>query len=100
MKQYHGAEKIMQARCLFHVKAWICVAVVMLAGMSVQAGEYGEHGAKEPDAELLEFLADWETDDGQWVEPSSLENLKPEDVSRDKRESTPMQVTQEKQDEH
>jgi len=25
------------------------------------------------DIELFEFLADWETDDGQWVEPSAFE---------------------------
>ncbi|MCW8944639.1 MAG: hypothetical protein OQL27_07675 [Sedimenticola sp.] len=26
-----------------------------------------------PDAELLEFLADWETEDGQWIDPTTLE---------------------------
>jgi len=26
-----------------------------------------------PDAELLEFLADWESEDGQWIDPTTLE---------------------------
>lgn len=26
--------------------------------------------ALEPDLELLEFLGSWETDDGEWVDPS------------------------------
>lgn len=25
-----------------------------------------------PDLEMLEFLADWETDNGQWIDPAIL----------------------------
>ena len=27
-----------------------------------------------PSLELLEFLAEWETDDGQWLDPETLED--------------------------
>lgn len=31
-----------------------------------------------PDADLLEFLADWETSDGQWIDPTTLEQVMPQ----------------------
>ncbi len=30
---------------------------------------------KQPSLELLEFLADWETDDGQWIDPTGMDDL-------------------------
>jgi hypothetical protein len=48
-------------------KALLCVLALMLASFSVQAEEI------EADIDFFEFLAEWETDDGQWVEPSSLD---------------------------
>ena len=31
--------------------------------------------ADRPSLELLEFLGDWETDDGEWVDPEELEQI-------------------------
>ena len=31
--------------------------------------------AERPSLELLEFLGDWETDDGEWVDPEELEQI-------------------------
>ena len=28
-----------------------------------------------PSLELLEFLADWETEDGEWIDPEELEQI-------------------------
>ena len=28
-----------------------------------------------PSLELLEFLGDWETDDGEWIDPEELEQI-------------------------
>jgi hypothetical protein len=44
----------------------MCV-LVLLMSFPLQAEEAGA------DLDLFEFLADWEADDGQWVEPSSLD---------------------------
>ncbi|MDF1689235.1 MAG: hypothetical protein P1U35_06485 [Cycloclasticus sp.] len=29
-----------------------------------------------PDEDLLEFLADWETEQGKWIDPEDLANIK------------------------
>jgi len=42
--------------------------------------------------ELFEFIADWESDDGQWVEPSVFEQTKVKDVEAG---DLPMTTTQE-----
>jgi len=31
--------------------------------------------AERPSLELLEFLGDWETDDGEWIDPEELEQI-------------------------
>lgn len=35
------------------------------------------------DPELLEFLGDWETDEGEWVDPEQLEKEENEDEQND-----------------
>ncbi|MGE5625321.1 MAG: hypothetical protein ACM3ZT_07220 [Bacillota bacterium] len=37
------------------------------------------------DPDILEFLADWQGDDGQWVDPMTFERLDPVKPSRDPR---------------
>jgi len=49
------------------VKALIWIVAVMLINTTALADE------REPDAELLEFLADWDSGDGQWIAPFSFE---------------------------
>ena len=36
----------------------------------------------EPDMALLEFLGEWETDDGEWLDPTSLEDQIADDSGR------------------
>jgi hypothetical protein len=31
--------------------------------------------AERPTLEFLEFLGDWETDDGEWIDPEELEHI-------------------------
>lgn len=60
----------------------------LLAAMMIAGVGYGEEGtsaagaggqpadtAPEPSLELLEFLAEWEADDGSWVGPEFFEQL-------------------------
>ena len=35
----------------------------------------GETGAEEAPLELLEFLGEWETEDGRWIDPAELEEM-------------------------
>lgn len=55
---------------------------LLLLSTSVQAEEPSINAT---DIELFEFIADWETNDGQWVAPSNFEQAQirerePEDV--------------------
>lgn len=51
------------------------VGVLMLLALHVHA-ETGQAEMEElPSAELLEFLADWETEDSQWLDPLELESM-------------------------
>ncbi len=70
------------------------VTLMMLAIILISITARAE--ADAPDTELLEFLADWETTDGQWVDPSSLDDASSESI---KRKSDSTQTTQEEQDE-
>ncbi len=47
--------------------------VLTLCVFSVQAKALNEE--QEPDMELLEFLGEWETEDGEWLDPTSLEDI-------------------------
>lgn len=49
------------------------LAVVMVAISIPLPAEEPEKEAS-PSFELLEFLAEWETDDGQWIDPAMLED--------------------------
>jgi len=69
----------------------IVMAALMFMGAAIATEE------SEPDAELLEFLADWESGDGQWFEPESFEQVNIED---ERHENTHIQTTQEGRDEH
>jgi hypothetical protein len=60
----------------------------LLAGATLAtAQEEGPDGREErtaqetaPSAELLEFLGEWETDEGHWIDPTLLEPLPVNDV--------------------
>jgi len=39
-----------------------------------------------PSLELLEFLGDWETDDGEWIDPEELEHIALTDQEQEENE--------------
>ncbi|NDY42903.1 hypothetical protein G3N55_08625 [Dissulfurirhabdus thermomarina] len=64
-------------------RAFLALLCLLAAGWGPRAaaraaGSGGEGEA--PPVELLEFLGEWETDDGQWVAPEDVERMDlPED---------------------
>lgn len=50
-------------------------SAVLLFMVSVYSISAAAEDDSVPPMELLEFLADWETTDGQWVDPLELEEL-------------------------
>ena len=40
--------------------------------------------AEEVDLELLEFLGEWETDEGEWIDPNQFEEEENEDKEDEK----------------
>jgi len=48
--------------------------VVMLgAVLSLWAGPVFGEEEEQPSLEMLEFLADWETSEGRWIDPTELD---------------------------
>ena len=66
------------------VKAYLW-SMVLLLGLSSSPAWTQETGqvrqalppeeAERPSLEFLEFLGDWETDDGEWIDPEELEQI-------------------------
>lgn len=61
-------------------KAYLWSTILLLGWLSppVFAQEPEPAGTEEsemPSLELLEFLGDWETDDGEWIDPEELEQI-------------------------
>lgn len=57
------------------MKTWPvnCVALLLLGSLT-PALVYAQSGDEEVDMAFLEFLADWEDEQGQWVDPMSFED--------------------------
>lgn len=59
---------------------WCTVLLLGLLSSPVAAQEPGQvresiDNAEMPSLEFLEFLGDWETDDGEWIDPEELEQI-------------------------
>ena len=50
-----------------------CLTFLMLATLYIMPAQGAEEEA--PDIALLEFLAEFETENGEWVDPTELENM-------------------------
>lgn len=63
----------MVCRC---AAAWSLVLILLMASSVWGADQDGSDGQTEmpPPLELLEFLGQWETDDGEWIDPQELED--------------------------
>jgi len=49
-------------------------AAAMMLAISIPVQAEEPEGEAPPTLELLEFLAEWETDDGEWIDPAMLED--------------------------
>jgi len=61
---------------------WSTVLLLGLLSSQALAQEPGQvrqavppEEAERPTLEFLEFLGDWETDDGEWIDPEELEHI-------------------------
>lgn len=57
--------------------ALLPVVLMLLAGSGAKAADQSGSdapAAAPPPLELLEFLGQWETDDGEWIDPQALED--------------------------
>jgi len=63
----------------------VSLALMMLFAGSIYASDSdaGKQVNKQPDADFLEFLGEWETTDGAWFDPLPENTNKPEN-SQDK----------------
>ena len=60
--------------------AAVVLPVFMITSLPLQADELitraqQEHAETEPDIGLLEFLGEWETTSGEWIDPNQLEEI-------------------------
>ena len=68
------------------------LALVLATGLNtamVYAGDPPpgkDNDAEAPSLEFLEFLGDWETDDGEWIDPEELEQIETIDQEQDDNE--------------
>ena len=61
-----------------NARLWCTILLLGLLGSPAFAQEPEQVGTEEsemPSLELLEFLGDWETDDGEWIDPEELEQI-------------------------
>lgn len=49
----------------------LCLMIILSAGVMAEQ----EKNDEEPDAALLEFLAEWETARGSWIDPLELDSI-------------------------
>lgn len=62
------------------------LAFVLVTGLNLAVVHADEPTLEEEDAatlEFLEFLGDWETEDGEWVDPEELEQIETIDQEQD-----------------
>ena len=61
-------------------RLWSTVLLLGLLSSPALAQAPGQVGTPQenmetPSLEFLEFLGDWETDDGEWIDPEELEQI-------------------------
>ena len=72
-------------------RLWSTILLLGLLSSPTFAQEPDQAGSEEseiPSLELLEFLGDWETDDGEWIDPEELEQIALSDQEQEKHEDT------------
>ena len=54
---------------------WAPAVLALLLGAGAAYAEPPATGGEPPSMELLEFLAEFETEDGEWIDPQELEQM-------------------------
>ncbi|WP_455366800.1 hypothetical protein [Kaarinaea lacus] len=54
---------------------------IILLGIAIDAKAASDEG--NPSMELLEFLGEWQTKDGEWVDPMRFLNVSDEDLEKE-----------------
>lgn len=57
------------------------VICIILLGIAIEANAATDDN--KPSMELLEFLGEWQTKDGEWVDPMRFLNVSEEDLEKD-----------------
>ncbi len=52
----------------------------LLLGMSYTSVAWSDE-ENQPSMEFLEFLGEWETEDGDWIDPQALESMEAETLA-------------------
>ena len=50
------------------------IMVILMMGVAVSAGTVDDESGQAPSMALLEFLGEWETEEGEWIDPELLED--------------------------
>jgi hypothetical protein len=67
--------RISSALAIWALTLFKPVLIVTLWGTSIYAAENESNSSETfeiPDLEFIEFLGQWETDEGEWIDPNSL----------------------------
>ena len=81
----------MQAR-LYLMGTIFILATLSAPGMAQQTGSeqtkkrQEEKGQEIPTLEFLEFLGEWETKDGRWIDPEEIDQMSLPDTGKKKEE--------------
>ena len=54
---------------------WFLLTIVLLIGLN--ASQVQGADKEQPSMELLEFLGSWETEGGEWIDPTELDDTTP-----------------------
>lgn len=68
------------------VKSLVLVSILFV---SLSAGSARGDEEDPPSMEILEFLADWETDEGEWIDPTTLDQMSLPDQEQEDDEEKP-----------
>lgn len=60
---------------------WLILPLAVLAGTAQAA--HKRHAASAPAGQLMDFMADWQGDDGQWTDPLTFARIDPAKLRAD-----------------
>ena len=64
-----------QRRRKLRVRVILLLAFVLLMQANLLPAEEKKETTQQPSEELLEFLGNWETEQGEWIDPEELKEM-------------------------